>query len=338
LRPLGDDWKEVPGLAYRRGTGEIVVNARREYVANLDDLPMVAWDIIDFTRYEGSNYKKGHPDTCILASRGCPYKCTFCSNPVWRQKKPNVRSRSPERIAEEVEYLYQRGVREIYIRSDEINFDLPWAKRLTRAICALGHKDLYFQCNIRGDKMDDELAEGLAAMNCWMVHMGVESANQRVLDGIGKHLTVDQMVKSCEVLRRHKIAVFAFLMLYQVWEEDGKACFETPEEVDNTLRFSGKMFRRGLFQYMSWQFATPLPGADMWDIVQRHGLMEKQASGSVWEVSLKLPGVSRETMLRQRRQGMILQGFWAVWNGSLNWRMWKRILNKVRFILSPVRG
>ena len=105
---------DIPGLRVR-GSERFVPRA---YLPNLDDLPMPAWDLIDFSRYEGSNYQKARPATCILVSRGCPYRCVFCSNPVWHAGKPLVRSRSPHLIVEEVETLYQRGVREIYIRSD----------------------------------------------------------------------------------------------------------------------------------------------------------------------------------------------------------------------------
>ncbi|MGD2110031.1 MAG: radical SAM protein, partial [Phycisphaerae bacterium] len=184
-----DDFSHIPGLLIRTAEG-IIRTAKPRAVEDLDALPFLAWDRIDFSKFVGQHYRKSNRQSCIVVSRGCPYKCTFCSLPVWRAAKPFVRMRSPENVAQEVDWLYQLGVREIKFVSDELNVTLPWAKQVCQAIIDLGHKDLYFQTNLRSDKVDDELAELFKKMNMWMVHIGVESANDRVLEGIEKKITV----------------------------------------------------------------------------------------------------------------------------------------------------
>jgi radical SAM superfamily enzyme YgiQ (UPF0313 family) len=150
----GSDFTKIPGLMIRTPDGP-VRSAPPRAIENLDDLPFMAWDRIDFSKFVGQHYCRSSKQACIVVSRGCPYHCTFCSLPVWRAARPFVRMRSPDNIAAEVHWLYRLGVREIKIVSDEINVALPWAKKVCRAIAHLGHEDLFFQSNLRADKVDD---------------------------------------------------------------------------------------------------------------------------------------------------------------------------------------
>lgn len=327
------DWSSISGLAWRN-EGDVVYNTPRGFL-DINDIPMPAWDLVDLNDYMGNQLCKNKPGTCILTSRGCPYDCVFCSNPIWKSAKPWLRMRPPESIAAEVDYLYQRGVRELYIRADEFNADLDWSLEVCRAIAALGHKDLYFQCNLRADKVDCDLTAALNSINCWMVHLGIESWNQRVLDGIEKHIRVGQVVDACATLKKAGISVYGFLMLYQVWEKDGELMWETADEVDNTIRTTRRMMKNGLLDYMSWQFATPFPGSRMYDIVARHNLVDGDVKG-VWDLSLKLPGVSERRMKHQRLKGFMIQSYYSLKSGDINWRFWRRILNKLKYMIESV--
>src|SRR5213083_2330932 len=112
-------------------------------------------------------------------SRGCPYRCVFCSNPVFRPEElarkttspeayetrvpgkaaerskvgSSLRMRSPESIAEEANYLYGLGYREIYLHSDELNCNQDWAIAVCDALAGLGYRDLFFQTNMRADEV-----------------------------------------------------------------------------------------------------------------------------------------------------------------------------------------
>ncbi|MCU0638646.1 MAG: B12-binding domain-containing radical SAM protein [Candidatus Krumholzibacteria bacterium] len=330
----GGDGRSVDGIAYRGDGGKVVRTAPRRFL-DTADIPVPAWDMIDFERYGGVFISKGSPSTCILFSRGCPFDCTFCSNPVWRSSRPWLRTRSPEQICEEIKYLYGRGIRELYIRADEFNSRLDWTLEVCRAIRALGLKDLYFQCNLRVDSITEELALELKAINCWLIHIGIESMNQRVLDGIRKKITVEQVVSACRLLKRNGLRVYGFMMFYNAWEEDGRLAFETPEEVDETIRRAVRMRREGLLDYMSWQFATPYPGADLYRVAVKYDLLEKdpKRSGQVWDLNMTLPGVSKRRMSRQRMKGLILQSYCYWRGGDINWRFWHNALVKIGYII-----
>ncbi len=332
----GRDPKDIPGLWIRTPDG-VISTPPRPVLPDFNDLPMPAWDLIDFDEYTGPNLVRNKPATAILVSRGCPFRCVFCSNPVWHEKNNRrVRARKPNLIAEEILYLYNRGIREIYIRSDEFNFSLPWAKDVCRAIINLDLKDMSFQLNLRADHCDAELTGLLKRMGCWLVHLGVESANQRVLNGIRKGIRVQQIEQCCSLLKDAGVKVYAFLMMYQVWEDSkGNLQVETPKEVSNTLRFTRNMFKKHMFHYMSWQMATPIAGSELARIAKRHNLvLPDSKADNVWEPSMKIPGISHKDVLRHRRRGMLLQSFNALMSGHLNFSAWRRILKKIRYILS----
>lgn len=320
--------ESCPGLVLRAGEGAFRT-PDRPLIQELDSIPFPAWDLIDHARYPGMHLKKQPIESSLVISRGCPFDCTFCSNPVWKQAKPWIRFRSHENILQEIRFLYDRGVREIYFASDEMNFSLRWAKDLLRLIIEENRPDLYFQCNLRVDKIDDEFAQLLSRARFWLVHVGMESANDRVLKGLRKQITAAQISSSLPVLSRHGIKIFGFMMLYNAWEEDGKFCFERTDEVDRSLRFCADLFRKGSIHYMSWQFCTPMPGSRLYEIARRHHVLPAD-DPKVWEtfdehhVTMDLPGISASEMRARIRRGILLKDWYMLRSGNISARhLWR---------------
>lgn len=320
------DFRRTTGLMLRDGH-RIVQTPPRATIDDLDVLPYLAWERIDFTKFTGQHYCKSARQSCIVISRGCPFHCTFCSLPVWRVSKPHVRMRSPANIAGEVDWLYRLGVREIKIVSDEINTTLPWAKKVCQAIIDLGHKDLYFQSNLRAWPVDDELAGLFRKMNMWLVHLGCESANDRVLKGIEKRVTLAQVEHCLTLLKRHDVRVLLFMMAFNLWETKGELRWEKPREALHSLVWSWKQFLRRRIRYMTWSIATPMPGAPLYDIVERHGLRSADQVLSNWDrnkdylgIDLKPLGISESTRLGLLRLGILSKGAFALISGSFDWR------------------
>jgi len=246
---------------------------------------------------------------------------------VWRAAKPFVRMRSPENITREVNWLYQLGIREIKIVSDEINVTLPWAKEVCRAIADLGHEDLFFQSNLRADKIDDELAYLFKRMNMWLVHLGVESANDRVLRGIEKKITVAETERCLKFLKKHKVRVLLFMMAFQLWEENGELQFEKPKEIRHSLWWVWKQFILRRMHYMTWSIATPMPGAPLQEIVDRHGLKSSEQVLDNWNrnkdylgIDLSSLGISEKTKMRLLRSGILSKAFFMMVSGHFDWR------------------
>ncbi len=303
-------------------------NGLRPLLKDIDFLP--AWEIIDFNNYDVAVSKKKRM-AYMLPIRGCPNYCTYCSNPVWKLEKPWIRQRSPNNIAIEVAYLYNRGIREIYLRSDTFNVDIKWCLQVCDEIEKLNLKGMTFQCNLRADKLTEELSERLRKINVWLVHIGLESANDRVLKGIGKNATQADNIRTLELLKVHNIKVYGFLMLYNAWETNGKLEYETPEEVNNTLEFAKTCLRDNLIEYISWSITNPIIGSKLYHIAKKYGI---DAHNVKIGNCMHLPGISEDQMVEHVKQGMILQLLNGIQKGMITKKSYKRAAQKAVKILN----
>ncbi len=303
-------------------------NGIRPLLKNIDFFP--AWEIVDFENYDVAVSKKKRM-AYMLPIRGCPNYCTYCSNPVWKLEKPWIRQRSPRNIAEEVCYLYGRGIREIYLRSDTFNVDIKWCLEVCSEIEKLHLKGMTFQCNLRADKLNDELAKKLRDIHIWLVHIGLESANDRVLKGIGKNATQTDNIRTLELLKKYQIKVYGFLMLYNAWETNGRLEYETPEEVNNTLDFAKSCLRDNLIEYISWSITNPIIGSKLYNIAKK---FEITAYNVKIGNCMRLPGISEQQMVEHVKQGMILQLLNGIQKGMITKKSYRRAAQKAVKILN----
>ncbi len=303
-------------------------NGVRPLLKDIDFFP--AWEIIDFENYDIAVSKKKRM-AYLLPIRGCPNYCTYCSNPVWKLEKPWIRQRSPKNIAQEINYLYGRGIREIYLRSDTFNVNIKWCLEVCSEIEKLNLKDMMFQCNLRADNLTNELAQKLRDMHVWLAHIGLESANERVLKGIGKNATQADNIRTLELLKKHHIKVYGFLMLYNAWEINGKLEYETPEEVNNTLEFAKNCLKNNLIEYISWSITNPIIGSKLYDIAKKFNIATYNVKiGNC----MNLPGISEQQMVEHVKQGMILQLLNGIQKGMITKRSYKRAAQKAIKILN----
>lgn len=160
-------------------------------IENLDELPMPAWDCFVNLPYSW--------DTCFLddtpvftmnTSRGCPFQCTFCSvGSVWGRRYTCF---SADRVVSDIEHLAQNyGAKGVYFRED--NFTLNEA-RLRRFCQLMLEKGIAvpWVCESRVSTLTRELVELMARAGARGFYFGVESGAQRMLDLLGKGITVEQ--------------------------------------------------------------------------------------------------------------------------------------------------
>lgn len=328
---------DIKGIAWLGEDGEMKITPRRPVFMNLDELPIPDWGLVDLTNYKGNYQYKATPSTAMITSRGCAFDCNFCSNPVWNTSKPWVRMRSPESICEEVKVLYEKGVRDIYIRSDEANVNTEWFIETSNAIRDLGYKDLYFQCNLRADHVTEEAAKAYAESGGWLIYLGIESGNKRTLNGIGKKVSLEGIEYTCEIMKKYGVDVFGLFMMYHVWEEKGELAWESYEDVQGTLNFIRKLRKRGHLDYISFTTTTPMPGSRLWHAAIKHGLVDpnipiKDLSG----LRMEIPGVSVWEMKKSRLQGMLIQLFLVLKSGNTVWNDWQKLRIKARYLLESL--
>lgn len=331
------DLHEICGIAFLKN-GEIVKTLRRQLIKDLDSIPFPAWDLIDFANYKGNYQYKASPSTAMITSRGCPYDCNFCSNPVWKANKPWVRMRSPENICEEISLLYGKGIRDIYFRSDEVNVSVKWCTEVFEAVKKLDYKDLYFQCNMRADKISEEMLRTYSEMRGWLVYLGIESGSNRTLEGIGKEVTLADIERACKIMKKYNTDVFGLFMIYHVWEKDNELCYETYQDVnDGTLGFVRRLRKEKLIDYMSFTTTTPMPGSRLYDTALKYNLIDRDTHiKDLYGFSMKIPGVTVSEMKRTRLKGMLLQLWFVLCSGNTLWTDFGKIKIKLKYLLKSL--
>ena len=315
---------EVDGLCWR-DKNEVVTNKPRQFIKDLDEIPFPARDLLSSREYRGWFVTKKNPETIILSSRGCPFECTFCSNIIWKSSKPWLRLRSPKNIVDEIEHLGKTySIREFFDNGDEFNNNIEHATAVCQELIKR-NLGVTWKAQLRAHPLPEKLVRLMAESGCWYVHLGIESGSQRTLDGIKKHITLEQVEKACKLLKKYNIKVFGLFMLYNVWEEEGRLQYENTRDTLNTLAFAKRMVDKGLLSYVSSTIATPYPGSELYDIAKRHQLFNSGLSQN-WErwlnsndFIMQLPGVTEKEAGSVYFRASILKAYCFLKSG--NWKL-----------------
>lgn len=188
----GADLRTLPGICYAGRE-----NAPRPFAENLDYLPLPDLSFVDLRMFAGADPVGAYPSMFIMASRGCPFHCTFCNKSIWGEK---VRFRKPELIIREIEWLHTRyGIREIFFQDDTFNLKRQWTEEICRRIIEKGlHKKLVFKTPFRANRelVDEKLLRLMKEAGFWLIFYGVENGNQRMLDSMGKGLKIEDIKRA----------------------------------------------------------------------------------------------------------------------------------------------
>jgi anaerobic magnesium-protoporphyrin IX monomethyl ester cyclase len=329
------NYNNIKGLCLIKETHDgkkIINNGAEKFISNLDEIPFPAFDLIDLKKYRGWFLSKQSPESTMFFARGCPYNCTFCSNKVWKSSTPTLRFRSPKNIVDEMEMLYKKyGIREIFDQSDEFNNSLQHAIDICKEIKSR-KLNITWKAQLRAIPFNEELAREMSEAGCWYVHLGIESGNQKTINGINKKIELAQVENTCRLLKKYNIKVLALFMLYNVWEEDGKLVYEDTKMSENTLKYAWSLIKRKLVDYISWSVATPYPGSKLYDIAIKHNLLKPEFKNN-WEAwqkeelfVMKLPGITHKQQRRIKIKGEIIRAKCML-------RNWDFKLKDIKFLI-----
>jgi radical SAM superfamily enzyme YgiQ (UPF0313 family) len=295
----GGELAGIANLFYRAGDGEIVATPRSRKTRPLDELPAAARDLIDLSAYGGTFYKKSARDTSVLAGRGCAWACTFCGPAGrWAADAPAARHRSAKSLVDELQMLQNTyGIDDFLLIINTFNFNPHWSKEVCREIIDRGLR-VNLKTHVRADRLNADLLALMREAGFWLVYIGIESANDRTLQGVKKELTVAQIETALAELHRAGIKAVGECMNCLFWEEDGRLVNEGFADAWRTLRFVRRMFRKGLLHAMYWAPMMPLPASPSYEVALRHGLIDDEVKGQwhlwfpVQRPIVRLPGMT----------------------------------------------
>ncbi len=258
----------INGLSWRDEAGNIKHNVDRLLSQDLDAIPFPAHHLFKIERYTNLNPLTDglNPHArayTIVTSRGCPYKCTYCSKPITGN---TWRGRSVENVIAEWRWLVQDlGATEIGVTDDIWNLDRTRAKTLCRALIDnnLNHVPWVTIHGMKVNNTDAELFQLMKAAGCKRVGFGIENGDDDMLRHVVKKGQTVQMVRNAvKWAKQAKLQTMGFF----IYGMPG----ETEESMEKTTRLALEL-DPDLAHFL---MATPYPGTEMWDTLQREGLVK----------------------------------------------------------------
>jgi radical SAM superfamily enzyme YgiQ (UPF0313 family) len=186
------------------------------------------------------------PSTNIIASRGCPFACTFCSSRnIWGRK---YRTRSVGNVIEEIKFLVQSyKIKDINFWDDLWGLDRAWTEEFCRRV--IDEKiDISWSCERRVDTVDLEILKLMKKAGCYSIFYGVESFDQDCLDAVSKGIRVEQAEKTIKLTQEAGIEVRANFIL------------GLPKETPQKARAMIKKICQLNPDYVKFNIMTPYPG------------------------------------------------------------------------------
>ncbi len=240
--------KDITGLIYKDKQGNILINPPRPYIKDLNNLPLPAYDIFPMERY---------PLHRMVTSRGCPYSCSWCnSSSIWSK---SYRSRDPENIVNEIEFLLKNYGKKIFVFGDNsFNIDLKRVEKFCDLLISKNLKILW-SISLRADIMTQELAYKMKEAGCYNVAIGVESANNEILACINKSTTIEKITDGTKMMKNAGIEVMSQYVI--------GSPYETLETVKQSIEYA----KNSCSDFTNFYTVLPFKGTPQWDYVLEHG-------------------------------------------------------------------
>ncbi len=253
----GTDTSEIPGIRYRLADGEVTENKRRDRIKDIDQIPWPAWEMFKVQSYDENNFVTGihyGRTVPILATRGCPYQCTYCSSPnMWTTK---WFAREPADVANEIDhYVKTFGANNFPFQDLTAILKRDWVVNFTKEILDRGLEITWqLPAGTRSEIIDDEVASLLVQSGCKSLNFAPESGSERTRKHMNKMLTDDKLFRAVRASVKNGLNVGCFLVLGYPTDE---AC-----DMRDTARLIRRLARAGVDD-VSAGFFFPLPNTEI---------------------------------------------------------------------------
>jgi radical SAM superfamily enzyme YgiQ (UPF0313 family) len=243
-------FQQIPGVSSKKN-GQVNIRKSIPYISDLDRYPYPARDLLlHQDKYTSEDMG------VIMTSRGCPYRCGFCSHP------PKVRYRNLDNVIKEIKYVKEKcGTQQFAIKDDSFTVN----RKRTVAFCKMLIKeglDINWDCTTRVNLIDEELLDIMQTAGCNTVKVGIETGSERILKEVNKGVTFEQMKKAANMLNKRGMFWSAYFMY--------GLPTETKEDMLMTLKFMKKLNP----PYAGLGLYAPMPNTHLWNQGMELGLID----------------------------------------------------------------
>jgi len=255
------NFKSIKGLAFRKN-GKLIITGPRERNQDLDSLP---WPIRDIRLlkqkelgllYPPPSKQKG--TVSLVFSKGCPYNCYFCAEPM--MSKRIVIHRSPKKVVDEIQYLQKKyGINHFFFT--DTNFTINKEKVL--ALCnEIKKRKVKIHFEVMGSirSCDDEMLRAMAEAGCIKIGWGIESISNQTLAAIHKNINASDTERILKIAANYGILNLGFFIIGFDWEDEKSIL----EEIKNLPKYDIHRLRVTI--------ATPIPGSEWYTKITKKRL------------------------------------------------------------------
>ena len=199
------DCSKIPNL-WASQNGSAVKNPLRDLIQDFDSLPLPYREI-----YYKYKFIRDLPIKRFVAGIGCPYRCTFCHNPMQiklhKGKGAFVRKKSVDRVIKEVRDVKERFIlKRVHFSDDTFTLDKKWLEDFLEAY--KNNIAIPFSCNIRIDQVNEGIIRKMYESGCWGVAYGIESGSEEIRNGLlKKNLKEEDIITNTKTIKKYGIKV-----------------------------------------------------------------------------------------------------------------------------------
>lgn len=244
----------VNNLTYRNQNGKIIHNNDEKLIENLDEIPFPDRDsLLNKNNYSSEDFG------IIMATRGCPFNCTYCSHIFGRK----LRKRSIENVIEEIEYVRRKyDCIQFSFKDDTFTVDKTWVSDLCQQLINID-LDINWDCTTRVDTINDQLIQLMMTAGCNEVKIGVETGCQKILNETKKGITFNQIRSATKMLEKNKMMWTGYFM------------YGLPTETIDDIRSTYKFMEELNPNYAGLGLYNPFPKTELFEKGVELGLLEK---------------------------------------------------------------
>lgn len=300
----GEGVEKIPGIAFKVD-GRVKVNPKVEYIQDLDSLPFPARDLFKVEEYFKINVpmqvlSRSRRNLAIATSRGCPFRCQFCSSAIhWGNC---YRSRSVENSLREMEELKSKyRIEELKFEDDNLTTDKERAKKL---FSGMVERRLNLKWNTPNGiavwTLDQAMLELMKESGCYEITVAVESGDPVVLkDLIKKPVNLEKTRQMVEVIKKLGIETSGYFIIGFPGETRG--------QIMNTVNYAKSLELDRCYIFIF----TPLPGTPLAKLALDKGLLKQdhdfENANNYFVPRLHLSQVPPDELLKIHRKA-----FWSI--------------------------
>jgi len=249
----------IDGLSYKSAGGH---NHNKKAVSvDVNELPFPAYDLLPMHLYSSPSYTKfALPVYQMIASRGCPYQCTYCIN-AELNVSAKYRKRNIKSVVDEMEILVERfHAKQVQFWDPLFPLGKRHAQEFCEAIMRRGlHQRLVWNSTTRAESLDEETIDVMVQAGCRGLGFGLESGVPELLQSVNKKLDLEKIRRICKIGRKKGLVIAAGFILGFPGE--------TKETAQRTIDYAKSLD----LHYAQFSIMVPYPGTPLYKSLKKQG-------------------------------------------------------------------